>query len=125
MNCIYCRLYKLVEKTKTSSSFNFVACNLVFTILFFNVLTIALILEIQNIVKIFDIFSSTSLIAFGLFLLLLVHLYFNYKKRYLKIIEKYNLIKTSTYNSVLFWIYLIASLILPFILVYYIAIHNK
>lgn len=125
MKYLFYRLYRLAEKSKTSYSLKFVASNLFFTLLFFNSLSLILILQYFNIIVLFDILSADVLIVSFLIILILVHLFFSYKDNYKKIINNFQLKEDTKLLSILFWSYIILSLVSPFALSYMIYVVPK
>jgi hypothetical protein len=123
MKYLFFRLYRLAEKSKTTYPLKFVACNLFFTLLFFNGLSLILILQYFNIIILTDILSTDVLIVSFIIILILVHLFFSYRDHYKKIIEQYQFKEEGISLSIVFWGYVILSLSSPFVLMYVVYRH--
>ncbi len=118
MNYLFYNYYKLFRRKGTYTSFQFAACNLFFIFCFFNLIAISLL---ARIIGLFDIFKigSQYLIGFCILLMLLIILYFNRKKIFHPIIERYDKIPKRWSFYVPFWIYVTISFFLPLFLLAY------
>lgn len=125
MKYLFYRLYKLAEKSKTSYSLKFVACNLFFTLIFFNSLSLILILEYFKIIVLTNVLGPNILILFFFVILFLIYLFFNYKDNYKKILNKYQLKEERSLLSFIFWTYIIISLLSPFALIFIMYVAPK
>jgi hypothetical protein len=115
---LFYNYYNLFRAKGTYTSFQFAACNLLFIFCFFNLIAISLL---ARIIGLFDIFKLDAkyLIGFCLFLLLLIILFYNRKKKYLPIIERYDKIPKRWSFYLPFWIYIAISFFLPLFLLAY------
>jgi succinate dehydrogenase/fumarate reductase cytochrome b subunit len=119
MEFIYYKLYKLAEKGKSYAPYYFTACALFSILIFFNILGIAILLKIFNIVNLFNL-DISILLLFMIIPFILINLYFSYKSRYKSIIKKYDNIEYSWVKSLYFWLYAIISFFLPPLLLFFV-----
>jgi len=110
------RFYKSANENGNYAGPEFTACSYVSLFLLLHMWILSLLLRLWGIVDIFESEYENITIAISLIVMGLVYLYFYYKKRHSKIIEKYSQVKEKEYKVIIFWCYVGISMITPFVL---------
>jgi hypothetical protein len=116
MDYIYFRFYRYSIENGNYAGPEFTACMYVSLFLLLHLLILSLLLAHLGIANAFQESNENLVIGNAILLMGLVYLYYYYKKRYLKIIDKYNSVKDSKTSNVIFECYIGILIIIVFIL---------
>ena len=112
MEFIYYKFYKLAEKGKSFADYYFAAIGLFSMFIFFNILSIGILLSALKIVDVFAI-NEFVLLLFIIIHFIFFYFYFTKNSKYKSIVNKYDNTSYPWVKSMYFWLYVIISFFLP------------